>query len=160
MKAPHRGAFIVYSMADFRKLAVWQKAHAMSLEADEVAHGIRGVQYSHLRSQLARSAASVPSNIVEGRAQFSEREFARYLRTAIASASETEYHVITARDKGVISAARCDRLNEKVVEVRKMLYGLVDRLTGSIATEERPPAPRKKRAKKSPPKRRKPKDSP
>ena len=125
-------------MADFKKLLVWQKAHAMSLEVDEVASTIRGVQYSQLRTQLTRSSASIPTNIVEGRAQATEREFARFLRYAIASAAETEYHLITARDKGVISDRAFESLTDQVIEVRKMLYGLVDKLTTGAANDERP----------------------
>jgi four helix bundle protein len=139
MKPPRCGGFIFFHMADFRKLLVWQKAHAMSLEVDEVASTIRGVQYSQLRTQLTRSSASVPTNIVEGRAQPTEREFARFLRYAIASSAETEYHLITARDKGVISDRSFESLTDQVIEVRKMLYGLVDKLTKGLANEERPP---------------------
>lgn len=126
-------------MADFRKLIVWQKAHAMSLEVDEVASTIRGVQYSQLRTQLTRSSASIPTNIVEGRAQPTEREFARFLRYAIASSAETEYHLIAARDKGVISDRSFELLSNQVIEVRKMLHGLAAKLTHGHTNDARPP---------------------
>lgn len=111
----------------------------MSLEVDEVASTIRGVQYSQLRTQLTRSSASIPTNIVEGRAQSTEREFARFLRYAIASSAETEYHLIAARDKGVISDRNYESLTAQVIEVRKMLHGLVGKLTKGSSGDEPPP---------------------
>ena len=67
-------------MQDFKKLHVWRKAHALALNAHRVAGQIRGASYLSLRSQLIRAAMSIPTNIVEGRAKHSEREFCRFLR--------------------------------------------------------------------------------
>ena len=97
-------------MSDFRKLKVWQKAHAMSLHAHITARRIRGQELVALRNQIVRSAMSVPANIVEGRNQRGDPAFARYLRIAIGSAAELEYHLITARDIGALSpSARTSR---------------------------------------------------
>lgn len=46
---------------------------------------------------------SIAANIIEGRGQKTDREFARFLRIALNSTSELEYHLITARDMGVTS---------------------------------------------------------
>lgn len=115
-------------MQDFRDLDVWREAHALALNVHRVAKGIRGATYVSLRSQLIRSAISVPANIVEGRAQFSDREFARFLRIAAASAAEVEYHLIFSMDTEVIEQAEGDKLLAKVVIVRKMLHKLITSL--------------------------------
>lgn len=115
-------------MADFKKLKVWQKAHALALSANRVAGRIRGTAHLSLKSQMIRSAMSIPANIVEGRGQQGEREFARYLRIALASASELESHAIMARDMGAIPHAEFNALLERIIEVRKMLHGLLSRL--------------------------------
>ncbi len=112
-------------MSDFKKLLVWQKAHALALEAHRTAKRIRGADHLSLKSQLIRASMSIPANIVEGRGQESRREFARYLGIAVNSASELEYHLITGRDMGVISKADSLSLLNQVVEVRKMLHGLL-----------------------------------
>ena len=54
-------------VSDFKKLHVWQKAHALSLCVDRVCKQIRGSRYASLRSQLFRAATSIPANIAEGR---------------------------------------------------------------------------------------------
>src|SRR3954463_8366144 len=90
-------------MADFKKLRVWKKAHALALNADRVAMDIRKTAHRSLKSQLNRAALSIPANIVEGRGKKSDRDFARYLGYALGSATELEYHITLARDVGAMS---------------------------------------------------------
>jgi len=115
-------------MADFKKLRVWKKAHALALCAHQAALSIRGSQYASLRSQIIRASMSIPANIVEGREQKSEAEFRRFLRYALSSTSEPEYHLIIARDINVISAADFVGVLVPLKEVRMMLFGLLKRL--------------------------------
>jgi four helix bundle protein len=76
---------------------------------------------------------SVPTNIVEGSAHESPREFARYLRYALASVSELEGHVQLARDLGMMTEPDFSALLARVVDVRKMLHGLLKRLRQRVA---------------------------
>src|ERR1700686_1532932 len=99
-----------FGMSDFKKLVVWQKAHALALHAHRAAMGIRESRYASLRSQIIRSAMSIPTNIVEGRRQESERDFARFLRYSLNSAYELEYHLMLARDMEAIAAADASSL--------------------------------------------------
>jgi four helix bundle protein len=115
-------------VADFKKLQVWQKAHALAIDAHRVATGIRRSQDLSLRSQIIRAAMSIPANIVEGRRQESEKEFARFLRIALNSGCELEYHLIVARDIRAISESDADRLLNQVIEVRRMIHGLLRKL--------------------------------
>lgn len=115
-------------MTDFKKLKVWQKSHLVALDAHRVAGQIRGASYASLRSQIVRAAMSVPTNIVEGSGQASAREFSRFLRIALNSTSELEYHLIAARDLGTIRESDSLTLITQVIEVRKMLYGLLRHL--------------------------------
>ena len=71
---------------------------------------------------------SVPANIVEGRSHKGDAAFAKYLQIAIGSASELEYHLITARDIGAISSNEYLSLYGELSEVRMMLHGLVRNL--------------------------------
>lgn len=67
-------------------------------------------------------------NIVEGRRQSTDKEFARFLRIALNSAFELEYHLLAARDMELISKEEAITLLEQLIEVRRMLHGLLDRL--------------------------------
>ena len=106
----------------------WKGPPRLALDAHKTAIGIRGAHYVSLRSQLIRAAMSIPANIVEGREQTSEKEFARFLRYSIASASELEYHLIVGRDMKVIPDKSFNSLLETLEQVRKMLHGLIGRL--------------------------------
>jgi S23 ribosomal protein. len=128
-------------MADFKKLLVWQKAHAMALDTHQIAGRIRGTNHSSLRSQIIRAAMSVPANIVEGSGQQSVREFSRFLRIALNSTTELEYHLLAARDLRVVRASDSLTLTSQVIEVRKMLYGLLRHLASR--SEEKSGAPPK-----------------
>jgi four helix bundle protein len=112
-------------VTDFKKLKVWQKAHVMALDAHRLAGQIRGSKHTSLRSQITRSAMSVPTNIVEGCGQQSAREYSRFLRIALNSTSELEYHLLAARDLAALRGSEPLTLISQVIEVRKMLYGLL-----------------------------------
>ena len=116
-------------MADFKKLQVWQKAHALSLTIDRMCKRIRGSQYTALKSQVFRAAMSIPANIAEGRSKNSDKDFRRFLGYALSSCSEVEYHLIVARDTKVISEAEYTSAISQTITVRKMLYGLLNSLS-------------------------------
>ena len=75
---------------------------------------------------------SIPANIVEGRAQKGEREFARFLRYSAASAAELDYHLQIAEETNLILKKESDLLRDDVTEVRRMLSGLLKRLESAI----------------------------
>ena len=112
-------------MTDFKKLKVWQKAHVMAMDVHRIAGQIRAARHASLRSQMIRAAMSVPTNIVEGCNQQSTREYSRFLRIALNSTTELEYHVLAARDLKAIRASDSLTLTSQVTEVRKMLHGLL-----------------------------------
>jgi four helix bundle protein len=131
-------------VSDFKKLHVWQKAHALSLTVDRVSKRMRDSRHASLRSQIYRAATSIPANIAEGRRQESEKEFGRFLRYALNSASELEYHTILARDTKAIPEQDCISLLDQTITVRKMLYALLKRLSSDATkrnereTQKRP----------------------
>lgn len=120
-------------VSDFKTLRVWQKAHALALNAHRIAMRLPGSHNSALRSQVIRAAMSIPTNVVEGTGQRSAREYARFVSIAVNSASELEYHLMIARDLGAISVKEFDSLSSETLEVRKMLYGLLRALKNSPA---------------------------
>ena len=131
-------------MSDFKKLQVWQKAHIMALDAHRVAGSVRAAQHASLRSQIIRCAMSVPANIVEGRAQQTQREFARFLKIALASCTELEYHLIAGRDIEVIKENDYLTLLSQVIEVRKMLHGLIRKVAAGKSIDSDPSMQRRR----------------
>jgi four helix bundle protein len=109
-------------MLDFKHILAWQRAHALAIGIHKAASGFTRQGHATLRSQLTRSAQSIAANIVEGCGAATKNEFARFLDIAIKSATETEYHLISARDFALLDLDQWHRLTAETVEIRKMLY--------------------------------------
>ena len=125
-------------MSNFRKLKVWEKSHALALDAISVAKKIRGSDNAPLRLQIVRAAESIPTNIVEGTGQESAKEFGRFLSIAIKSSSELEYHLILAGDRELITRSDFTSLTEQTIQVRRMLYVLRTRVLSSAKSPPKP----------------------
>jgi four helix bundle protein len=116
-------------MGDFKKLQVWRKAHALSLNTYRIVRRIRGAEHISMRSQTIRAAMSIPTNIVEGNGYKTPRDFIRFLGYSINSATELEYHLTVARDLDLLSKSDFRGLVDQIIEVRKMIHGLVNYLS-------------------------------
>jgi four helix bundle protein len=114
-------------MQDFRKLKVWQKAHALTLAVYGATRRFPKDEQYGLTSQSRRSAASVPANIAEGCGRSAPGDFARFLEIAAGSASELEYHLLLARDLRVLPSGLYDALAPAVCEVKQMLASLTSK---------------------------------
>jgi four helix bundle protein len=53
---------------------------------------------------------------------------ARFLQIARGSASETEHHLLLAKDIGILPEAEFRKTEQKVVEVQRMLTSLVQKV--------------------------------
>ena len=126
-------------MRAFRGLNVWKKSHALALAVFIATQHVKRGSYPGLVSQIRRSAASIPANIAEGCGHSGQREFARFLQMALASASELEYHLLLALDLGLLPRANYAELDRGVVEVKRMLSSLIARVRA--ATERQPREP-------------------
>jgi four helix bundle protein len=110
-------------MQDFRKLIVWQKARALSLQLDTVLASI-AARKPWLADQLERAAEGIGATISEGCGRESKADFRRFLTMAVGSTTELENHLIRAHDTGLLATDNYLALVASTVEVRKMLHGL------------------------------------
>ena len=116
------------TMKDFRQLTVWQKSHELTLVVYEVTNSFpRGELYG-LTAQIRRASSSIPANLAEGCGKDGDAELARYCTIARGSASELEYHLLLARDLKLLKSEDYTQLADSVVEVKRMLTGLIQKL--------------------------------
>jgi four helix bundle protein len=111
-------------MQNYRRLLVWRKAHALALNVHRATVGMSG-ERTGLVGQIRRAAVSIPANIVEGSARATDRDFAKFLQIAVASATELEYHLHFAADAGMLAPALFAECEGQITEVRRMLFGLI-----------------------------------
>ena len=110
-------------MQDFKRIKAWQRAHALAVKLQKASRNWGRAGHAHLRSQLTRAAESIAANIVEGCGAASRKDFARFLDMSIKSATETEYHLISAKSHELFSQKEWERFNAETIEIRKMTYG-------------------------------------
>jgi four helix bundle protein len=80
-----------------------------------------------LTSQLRRSVVSIPSNIAEGAARNSDKEFLQFLYISLGSLAEAEMQLLLATRLNFIDDAS---LLGNIETIRKMLLGLMKYLRG------------------------------
>lgn len=112
-------------MKNYKELLVWKKAHEMTLDIYAATRSFPKEELYGLTSQLRRSAASIGANIAEGSGRRSSNEICRFLQIARGSASETEYHILLARDLKLIQEEDFRRLSRQSDEVQRMLTALI-----------------------------------
>ncbi len=115
-------------MQPFRKLVVWQKAHQLTLDLYRHTAKFPSDERYGLTSQIRRSAVSICANLAEGCGRHTRREFARFACIAVGSASELEYHLLLAADLGIMNSECYSPVEKAVVEVKRMLAGLIRKL--------------------------------
>lgn len=113
-------------MGDYRKVAVWERAHRLTLEVYRATRQFPREEQFGLTSQMRRSATSVPANIAEGCGRNSDAELARFLTIALGSANELDYHLLLARDLGYLPQEDYDHLATETQGVARMLSAFID----------------------------------
>src|SRR5262245_36766836 len=115
-------------MKGFRDLKVWEKAHSLTLAIYQATALFPRDELYGLTSQLRRACASIPANIAEGCGRHGDAELSRFLQIAMGSASELEYHLLLARDLGLLKQSDYEHLTGDTIEVKRMLASFLQKL--------------------------------
>ncbi len=78
-----------------------------------------------LVDQMRRAAVSIPSNIAEGAARQSKKEFVQFLHVARGSLSELDTQAEIAARLGYMDAANREELDSAADAVSRLLSGLI-----------------------------------
>jgi four helix bundle protein len=115
-------------MEDFKDLRVWVKAHELTSAVYQRTRAFPKEETYGLTSQLRRASASVGANIAEGCGRRSDAEMRRFTQIARGSANEVEYHLLLAKDLGLLTVDEHSDLEAKILEIPRMLASLVQSL--------------------------------
>ena len=113
----------------YRDLLVWQQGIVLVKEVYTLTKQFPKDEIYGLMSQIRRSAVSVPSNIAEGQARNSDNEFRRFLLIALGSLAELDTQIEISSLLGYLEESDTTQVQEKVIELRRMLFGLINSLS-------------------------------
>ena len=107
-----------------RDLDVWKKSiDLVTLIYKHTADNPKEEMYG-LTSQIRRCAVSIPSNIAEGSARTTKKDFSHFLAIALGSAAELETQLIISRNLGFLQDTVLDDLVLELTSIRRMTLGL------------------------------------
>jgi len=109
----------------YRDLIAWQKAMQFVTEVYRATRDFPREEAYGLSSQLRRAAVSVPSNVAEGQARFSPREFHHFLSYARGSLVEIETQLMIAESLSYLTREETERLLSHAAELGRVLNGLI-----------------------------------
>lgn len=122
----------------YRDLKVWQKAIELVTEIYQHTSAFPKAEMYGITSQIRRSAISIASNIAEGAARESTRDFLRFISIADGSLAELETQLIIAKNLEFLTNDVLLSLEGKTNEIGKMLNGLQKSLQIKLTTNPLP----------------------
>lgn len=106
------------------ELVVWQEAVELVSDVYRLTRKFPKDEQYGLTSQIRRAAVSVASNIAEGSARATQKEFLQFLHIARGSLSEVETQLIIARNLGYLKEQEIT--NSRMGKIFAMLGGLIN----------------------------------
>ncbi len=124
-------------MNSFRKLNVYIKSKQLVQEVYKLLKQFPSEERYALCDQLRRAVVSVPSNIAEGMGRMTDKDQAHFFNLAYGSLMEVLAQLDVACDLKYISQEKFEDTEILIVDVAKMLSGLISIRTTS-PTAKRP----------------------
>ena len=113
-------------MNNFRELKVWEKARSFTKEMYYLLKKYPADEKFALVSQMKRATISISSNIAEGSGRYTNNDFARFLDIALGSCYEIETQYVLSMDLGFVTEIECDDIIKDIVEIERMIIGLIN----------------------------------
>jgi four helix bundle protein len=111
-----------------KDLIVWQKSVAFVTEIYKTTASLPDDEKFGIISQLRRAAVSIPTNISEGAARHSTKEFIQFLYISLGSISEIDTLLLIAGNLKYTDSDDLTILQHKADEIKKMLTSLIKSL--------------------------------
>jgi four helix bundle protein len=123
-------------MKSYRELLAWQKAMALAEMAYVLSSSLPAEERYGLVSQLRRAAVSIPSNIAEGHARESTKEFIRFIAIARGSLAEVETQIDLIGRLKMLEQADLTPVLDCCDELGRILRGLKKSLNSKITSRQ------------------------
>ena len=116
----------------YKELIVWQKSMELAEKVYLLVKALPKEETYALSDQIRRAAVSIPSNIAEGHARQSQKEFLQFLCIARGSRAELETQLLLARRLGYFETVSSELYDATMIlldEISRMLFSLNSKLS-------------------------------
>ena len=118
----------------FHDLIVWQRSMDLSIAVYRLTEGFPRSEMYGLSSQMRRAAVSVPSNIAEGAARSTRKDFRHFVVMARGSSAELQTQLILAGRLGYSTDEQIRLTYKYAARVGQMLTKLAQHLAQTLPT--------------------------
>ena len=115
----------VLAVKTHKDLDVWKKSMDFVTKLYKTTISFPKEEIYGLTNQMRRAAVSIPSNIAEGAARKSNKEFIQFLYIALGSNVELETQLIISKNLKFINDELFIELEKEIDEIGRMLFGLI-----------------------------------
>jgi len=112
-------------MRNFRELEVWKDSRKLVKEVYLLSKTLPDSEKFGLVSQINRCVISIPANIAEGSAKYSQKDFVRFLQISLGSAYELESHLILCTDLEFIEPETASPIIKNIQVLQKRIASLI-----------------------------------
>ena len=111
-----------------KKLDVWKNSIELTVDIYRFTNNFPKEEIYGVTNQMRRAAVSIPSNIAEGAARQTKKEFINFLHIAQGSLSELDTQLIITKRLDFISDKIYTEMADKIETISKMITGLIKSL--------------------------------
>ncbi|QID18752.1 four helix bundle protein [Nitrogeniibacter mangrovi] len=115
-----------------RRLLAWQESMKLATHVYALTNLLPAEERFALSSQMRRAAISIPSNIAEGAARGSKKEFVHFLGLSRGSLSELDTQITLAKDLGFVMDTAA--VEAQVNRIFRLINGLISSTRATLET--------------------------
>ncbi len=125
-------------MKSHKDLHVWQKAILLTRSIYDITKDFPREETYCMSDQMKRSAISVASNIAEGAARQTDKEFLQFLYIALGSASELDTQIEICRTLPFrnVRQEKLDAVQADIDTISRMIQGLISKVRQKRQTQQ------------------------
>lgn len=116
--------------SDFKDLKVWQQSMDVVTDVYKLLKRLPSFEQYAMADQIRRSAVSIPSNIAEGQARNSNKEFKHFLSISRGSIAELQTQLMLCCRLEYLEESENSDIIERLKNIDKMIFSLMSKLEG------------------------------
>lgn len=115
-------------MHNYKELEIWKASLSICTPIYKITKKFPDDEKFGLISQLRRAAVSVPSNIAEGSARHSDKDFVRFLEYSLGSCREIETQILVAQNLEYTNPDEVNIILKELYRIMVMINNFIKKL--------------------------------